>query len=212
MARASGCGPDGCGFESRRPPMRKIVLASASPRRKKLLEQIGLQFEVCVSNFDETEDPNLTPHELAKNLSLGKAKAVALRYKDAIVISADTFVSFKGAILSKPETKENAKLMLRLLSGRVHPIITGFTVLDTKTGKVVTRSVETKVYMKKLTDKEIGEYIETGEPLDKAGAYGIQERGVIFVEKIEGDYSNVVGLPLYELVRELNKFGVKVMQ
>ena len=161
--------------------VRKIVLASGSPRRKKLLEQIGLEFEVCVSNFDEKENPNLKTHELAKNLSLGKAKDVAPKYKDAIIISADTFVSFKGAVLSKPETKEKAKQMLRLLSGKAHPIITGFTILDTKTGKTVSKSVETKVYIKKLTDKEIEEYIKTGEPLDKAGAYGIQEKGAVFV-------------------------------
>lgn len=191
--------------------MRKIVLASGSPRRKKLLEQIGLEFEVCVSNFDEKENPNLTPHELARNLSLGKAKDVAPKYKNAIVISADTFVSFNGVVMSKPETKEKAKQMLRLLSGNTHPIITGFTILDTKTGKTISKSVETKVYMKKLTNEEIDEYIKTGEPLDKAGAYGIQERGAMFVEKIEGDYSNVVGLPLYELVNALNKFGVKVI-
>src|SRR3989344_8421951 len=191
--------------------MRKIVVASASRRMKKLLEQIGLQFEVCVSNFDEKEGSNLTPHELAKNLSLGKAKEVASKYKNAIIISADTFVSFKGAILSKPETKENARQTLKLLSGRAHPIITGFTILDTRTGKTVSKSIETKVYMKKLTDEEIEGYIKTGEPLDKAGAYGIQERGAMFVEKIEGDYSNVVGLPLYELVEELKKFGIKVI-
>src|SRR5258706_6572150 len=151
--------------------MRKIVLASSSPRRKKLLEQIGLDFEICVSNFDERENPNLTPHELARDLSLGKARNVALKYKNAIIIAADTFVSFEGKVLSKPETKENAEKMLQLLSGKVHPVITGFTILDTKTGKIVSESVETKVYMKKLTNEDIEKYIKTEEPLDKAGAY-----------------------------------------
>lgn len=191
--------------------MRKIVLSSGSPRRKKLLEQIGLKFEVCVSNFEEKEDPRLTPYELAINPSLRKAKNVAAKYKNAIIISADTFVSFKNNVLGKPVTQENAKKMLHMLSGKSHSIITGFTIIDTKTVKTISRSVETKVYMKKLTNEDIEEYIKTGEPLDKAGAYGIQEKGAVFVTKIEGDSSNVVGLPLYELVKELNKVGVKVI-
>lgn len=191
--------------------MRKIVLASASPRRKKLLEQIGLRFEICASSFNEENVHALAPHDLVEELSLGKALNVAQKYKDAIIVAADTIISFKGEILGKPETEENARQMLRHLSGSAHSIITGFTILDTKTGKNISKSVETKVYIKKLADEEIDVYIKTGESLDKAGAYGIQEKGAIIVEKIEGDYSNVVGLPLFELVRELNKFGVRVI-
>lgn len=190
--------------------MRKIVLASASPRRKKLLEQIGLRFIVEVSSYEEFDDAKLNPYTLAKKQSLGKAKAVAKNHKDAIIIAADTFVSFDGKVLSKPVTKSNAKKMLSLLSGKPHPIITGFTILDTKTGKTVTKTVETKVYMKKLTDKEINAYVNSGEPLDVAGAYAIQEKGALFVEKIVGDFYNIVGLPIYSVVSELKKFGVLI--
>lgn len=191
--------------------MQQIILASASPRRKKLLEQMGLRFKVVVSDYEEIEDEKIDPHLLAKRLSLGKAKAVAKKHKNAIIIAADTFVSFRGKIMSKPVTKKVAKDMLRLLSGKSHTILTGFTILDSKTGKVVTKSVESKAYMKKLTEKEIAAYVATGEPLDKAGAYGIQERGALFVEKIEGDYFNIVGLPIFSLAQELKKFGVEVM-
>lgn len=172
---------------------------------------MGLRFKVVVSDYEEIEDEKIDPHLLAKRLSLGKAKAVAKKHKNAIIIAADTFVSFRGKIMSKPVTKKVAKDMLRLLSGKSHTILTGFTILDSKTGKVVTKSVESKAYMKKLTEKEIAAYVATGEPLDKAGAYGIQERGALFVEKIEGDYFNIVGLPIFSLAQELKKFGVEVM-
>lgn len=191
--------------------MRKVVLASGSPRRKKLLEQIGLEFEVCVSNFDEKENATLPPHDLVKKLSREKAKIVSKKYKDAIIISADTLVSFKNKILGKPLTDTGATQMLSLLSGNPHIIITGFTILDTKTGKTISQSVETKVYMKKLTNEEIKDYVKTGEPHDKAGGYGIQEKGAVLVAKIEGDFSNVVGLPLSALVAELKKFKIKII-
>lgn len=190
--------------------MRRIILASASPRRKKLLEQLGLKFKVSVSNFEEKIDKKLDPHILAKKLSLGKAKDVAKKFQNAIIIAADTFVTFEGEILGKPNDKKDARRMLKLLSGTAHSIITGFTIMDSDTGRYVSKSVETKVYLKRLTDKEIDSYIKTGEPLDKAGAYGIQEKGAIFVEKIEGDFYNVVGLPIFELSKELKKFNILI--
>ena len=191
--------------------MKKIILASGSPRRKKLLEQLGLKFEIKTSNFEEKIEPNLNPHTLVKKQSRGKAKNVAKLYKNALIIAADTMVYLNGKYIGKPITEKNARNALQQLSGKKHLIISGFTIIDTLTNKTITKSVETKVYFKKLTLKEIDDYIKTGEPLDKAGAYGIQEKGAIFVEKIEGDYFNVVGLPIFALVTELKKFDVKIM-
>lgn len=190
--------------------MRKIILASASPRRKVLLKQIGLNFEVVVSNFEEKIEDNLKPVDLAKKFSLQKAKDVAKNYDDAIIIAADTFVVLGNEILGKPKNKELARKMLEKLSGKAHLVITGFTIIDTKSGKTVTKSVESKVFMKKLTKEEIDAYVNTGEPLDKAGAYAVQEKGGLFVEKIEGDFFNVVGLPIFTLMQGLKKFGVNI--
>jgi septum formation protein len=191
--------------------MKRIVLASASPRRKELLEQIGLQCEVEPSNYDEEIASVSEPHEMAKKLSLGKARAAARKHRNAIIIAADTFVVFGDRILGKPRTDSEARKMLRALNGQAHSVITGFTVLDTETGKVVSRSVETRVDMRKLTLEEIESYVRTKEPLDKAGGYAIQGRGAVLVERIEGDYSNVVGLPLSALADALREFGIKVL-
>ena len=188
--------------------MKRIVLASASPRRKELLEQIGLQFEIEPSNHDEELHHDLTPHEMARALSIEKAQVVASKYKDAIIIAADTFIVIGERIIGKPHTDEEAREMLAFLSGKSHLVITGYTVLDTDEGKQVTNSVETTVYMKTLTSGEVESYIATGEPIGKAGAYAIQGLGAAFVEGIEGDYSNVVGLPLNALATSLKEFGV----
>jgi len=191
--------------------MRRIVLASASPRRKQLLEQIGLRFEVEPSDYEEDIAPGSEPHEMAKKLSLGKARAAALKHRKALIIAADTFVVFGDRILGKPRTNAEAREMLRALNGQAHSVISGFTILDTETGKVVSRSVETRVHMRKLTLREIDSYIRTEEPLDKAGGYAIQGRGAVLVERIEGDYFNVVGLPLSALADALREFGIKVL-
>lgn len=192
--------------------MKKIILASQSPRRKALLKQIGLDFEVIVSSFEEKIDKNLKPGELAEKFSLEKAKDVAKRQKNAIIIAADTFVVLGNEILGKPKTKELAKKMLEKLSGKAHLVITGFTIIDTKSGKTVTKSVESKLFMKKLTKEEIDTYVNTGEPLDKAGAYAVQEKGGLFIKKIEGDFFNVVGLPIFAVTWELKKFGINILQ
>lgn len=191
--------------------MRKIILASKSPRRKALLNNIGLKFTVEVSNIEEKININIKPQKTAEKLSLEKARQIAKKHKDAIIIAADTFVVYKNKILGKPETEKNAEKMLKLLSGKQHLVITGFTIIDTKSGKTVTKSDETKVYMKKMTSGEIDAYIKTKEPLDKAGAYAVQEKGGIFVEKIEGDFLNVVGLPVFKLTSELKKFNVRIL-
>lgn len=158
---------------------KKIVLASASPRRKELLELIGLQFKVDPGDYKEDMNLKLSPHELARALSLEKAKSVAGKYNNAIIIAADTFVIIREQILGKPHTEEEAKRMLMLLDGATHLVITGFTILDTDTGKKISRSVETKVTFKNLTEKEIDAYVKTKEPLNKAGAYAIQGLGSI---------------------------------
>jgi len=193
------------------PENRTIILASASPRRKELLKLTGLKFEVDPADHAEDMNLKLSPNELARFLSLEKAKSVAGKYGDAIIIAADTFVVIGGKILGKPHTDEKAKRMLGLLEGRTHSVITGFTVLDTGSGKKLSRSVETRVTFRKLTKKEIDTYVKTKEPLDKAGAYAIQGLGSILIKKIEGDYFNAIGLPLCALVESLTEFGVQIL-
>ncbi len=191
---------------------RTIILASASTRRKELLEMTGLQFKIDPGDYMEDMNLKLSPHELAKFLSMEKAKSVAGRYDNAIIIAADTFVIIKGRILGKPHTEEEARKMLELLGGATHSVITGFTVLDTKTGKKISKSVETRVTFKELTEKEIDAYVKTKEPMGKAGAYAIQGLGSIIVKRIEGDYFNVIGLPLCPLAECLKEFGIRILE
>lgn len=191
--------------------MKKIVLASASPRRKEILSITGLPFFVDPSGYEEELDHTVNPHDLAKDLSQGKALNIAGKYRNALIIAADTFIVFNGRLLGKPHTRAEAQKMLILLNGRSHSVITGYTVLDTSTGKKITRSVETTVWFKKMSRAQIDAYVKTGEPLDKAGAYAIQGLGAMIVKKIEGDYMNVVGLPLSDLAESLKKFGIKVL-
>lgn len=190
--------------------MKRIILASASPRRKELLEHMGLKFEVEPSHYQEETYLELRPHERAKIISLEKAKAVAQKHPNAIIIAADTIVLFRGKMLGKPHTEAEAKEMLSMMNGRSHSVITGFTIVDTENNKTVTKSVATKVYFKKLTPGEIEAYVKSKEPLDKAGAYAIQGLGSVLVARIEGDYSNVVGLPLSALAEALKEFGINI--
>ncbi len=191
--------------------MKKIILASASPRRKEILKKAGLKFKVDESDYEEKMDAVIGPHELAALHALGKAKAVAVKHGDAIIISADTIVVLKNRVFGKPRSKKEAREMLRILSGRAHTVITGYTIMDTGSGKKLTRWVESKVFFKRLTNDEIDAYIESGEPLDKAGAYGVQGLGAVIVRKIEGDFFNVMGLPLSSVAKDLRKFGIKVL-
>jgi septum formation protein len=191
--------------------MKRIILASASPRREELLEKIGLKFEVEPSNYAEDMRSELSPDELAKSISLEKAKVVASKHKNAIVIAADTFIVFRGKIMGKPDTEAEAIKMLMTLRGKSHSVITGFTILDTDRNKVLTKSVETIIHIKNLTPEEIDVYVKSKEPLDKAGAYAIQGLGSVIVERIEGDYFNVMGLPLSALAEGLKEFGVRIL-
>ena len=190
---------------------RTIILASASPRRKEILEKTGLKFKVDESDYEEKTDPGLKPHDLARFLSREKARDVARRHRNALVIAADTIVVLRGRLFGKPRNEEHAKEMLKALSGKAHSVITGFTIIDTAGKKELSRSVESKVFFKRLSADEIEAYIRSGEPLDKAGAYGIQGLGAVMVKKIEGDFFNVMGLPLDALAESLKKFGVNVL-
>ena len=189
---------------------KTVVLASSSPRRRELLENIGLKFRVDAAEINEDHGRRLKPAELAKIISLEKARAAASRHPDCIIIAADTFGLLNSEIMGKPADENEACLMLGRLSGKCHRVVTGFTILDTETGQAVSKAVETRVYFRKLDSQEIETYVKTGEPLDKAGAYAIQGLGALLVERIEGDYYNVIGLPLSALARELKGFGVKL--
>lgn len=187
----------------------KLVLASQSPRRRELLQQMGFQdFEVLPAIGAEVADPALPPEQYAEQLALHKAREVASRCgEDALVIGADTIVVLDGHILGKPKNAASALQMLTALSGRKHTVYTGVCVIHGS--EVDLRHEATKVTVCALTEREILAYIATGEPMDKAGAYGIQGRGALLVEKIEGDYYNVVGLPICCLNRMLGRFGVQ---
>ena len=191
--------------------MKEIVLASASPRRLELLKQIGLEFSVFPSDIDERIDIDSTPEEAVQSLSFRKAVDVAGKLQNSpLVIGADTIV-FKDSILGKPENEDHAFRMLKMLQGGWHEVITGITVIDSSNGNHLSGYEKTRVKMRKLSDGMISSYIHTGEPLDKAGAYGIQGMGALLVEKIEGCYFNVVGLPLLKLSLMLEKFGVNIL-
>lgn len=188
--------------------MKRIILASASPRRKELLEQLGLRFDVEPSYCQEEIDDQQEPLELAKSLSVRKAKAVGNKNAGAIIIAADTFVVLGERIIGKPNSLAEAKEILTELNGRSHSVITGFTILDTSNGKIVSQSVETKVYIKELSLEEIDAYVETQESMGKAGAYAIQGLGAAIIDRIEGDYFNVMGLPVDAVVDALKQFDI----
>ena len=194
--------------------MKKIILASASPRRREILENLGLKFDIAVSGADETKlstdiEPRLYVQEMALLKASETGKAIG-KSKDTLLISADTIVLTDGEILGKPKDKEDAFSMLSKLSGKTHEVITGFCVMDLGSGKAVCKAEVTKVEFKDLLPKVIESYIESGEPMDKAGSYGIQGKGGILVKKIDGDYFNVVGLPVSSLTDVLiNDFSVK---
>ena len=184
----------------------EIILASQSPRRKEILSLLEKPFKIMVSDADETVEEGLPPYFIAESLSLKKAAAVAKNIDtDAIVIGADTIVVADGKILGKPKDAEDASLMLSTLSGKWHEVISGVTVFRTTDAKSESFFVSTKVKFCELSPAEIADYVATGEPCDKAGAYGIQGLGSKFVEEIQGDYFNVVGLPLSRLYQVLKK-------
>lgn len=189
-----------------------IILASQSPRRKELLERMGItEFKTISPDIDERAFDGLSPAELVETLSREKSRAVAERAGDeALVIAADTVVALDGAILGKPEDETDAFKMLTLLSDVRHQVYTGVTVR--RGSECVTEHEVTDVSFRELSEVEIERYISTGEPMDKAGAYGIQGYGALLVEAISGDYYNVMGLPVCRLGRILARFGVDCLQ
>ena len=181
----------------------KLILASASPRRRELLQQIGLEYEVLVSETQENTDPSWEPYRVVEELSARKAEAVRAQAKDRWIIGADTVVACDGRVLGKPKNRENALEMLSLLQNRTHEVYTGVTIL-TPEGERRTFHECTKVTFAPMSREEIEEYVATGDPMDKAGSYGIQGFCARYIKKIEGDYQNVVGLPVSRLYRELS--------
>lgn len=183
-----------------------MILASASPRRKEILENFGFSFKTIVKNIDETSNKTRAEEKILE-IAEKKAKAAAIDFPDENVIGADTVVVVDGKILGKPKDEKEAFSMLKSLSGRSHEVITAFSFININKNISYSDYEITKVYFKNLTDDEINWYINTKEPMDKAGAYGIQGKGAFFVEKIEGDFFSVMGFPLGKFVRFLNKTG-----
>ena len=186
---------------------RPIILASQSPRRIRLLRLLGIPFTVQASGVDERIDERISPEDVVRQLSLEKAKAVAAPLRAGIVIGADTIVVLDKKILGKPTSKEEATAMLSLLSGRTHTVFTGFALVDVETKKSYIDYEKTKVTFRRLEAEEIRDYVQSGSPMDKAGAYGIQDDyGAVFVEKIEGCFYTVVGFPLSKFYVAFNGF------
>lgn len=193
--------------------MARFILASQSPRRRELLTQIGVkQFDILVPEADESYDPTLTPQEIVS--SICRKKAVAARAlagdDEAIIITADTMVFLDGLRLGKPRDEADAAAMLRALSGRTHEVCTGVSIVQGE--KIITEAETTAVTFRFLTDAEIAAYIRSGDPMDKAGSYGIQGKPALFVKGIEGCYFNVMGLPLHLLGQMLRRFGVDLFE
>jgi septum formation protein len=186
----------------------RLILASASPRRRELLQRAGLDFTVVPSHADEEVQPAEPPAEYALRVAHEKALDVAKRHPGSWILGADTIVEIDGKILGKPLDEADGQRMLRLLSGRVHRVMTAFVLLNGN-GQVYTRQVATsEVTFKPLSDEQICVYLATGEPFDKAGAYAVQGRGATLVERVNGSYTNVVGLPLDEVLTALHSAGL----
>jgi septum formation protein len=188
--------------------MHNLILASSSPRRKELLENLQLQFITSSSEVDESFEPGLPPEKVVVELAQRKATAVFREYPDSYVIGSDTIVSADGKILGKPKDKAEAFQMLRQLSGKSHNVYTGVSIIAPE--KSVAFYEKTEVIFWELSDEEINWYVQSGEPFDKAGSYGIQGLGSMFVKQISGDYFAVVGLPVSRTIRELKKAGFQL--
>ena len=189
--------------------MTKIILASSSPQRENLMKQLGVNFEIIPSNFDEDSVKKIAPKEYVKKLAKCKAGFVADAQNEGVIIGVDTVISFGDEIIGKPKNKEDAAKTLRKLSGKTHNVISGICVINKYSNKIVTKAVVTKVKFRKLNEKLIKQYIDSKEPLNKAGSYGIQGKGAILIEAVNGDYYNIVGLPLTTLAKILE--GMKVI-
>lgn len=205
----------------------RLILASGSPRRKELLEQIGAKFEILPAKGEEVITSTV-PAQVVMELSAQKAEEVAGRYREelggenqsaskgeqaVVILGADTVVAYENKILGKPKNEEDAVRMLQMLSSHTHSVFTGVTLVIEKQGKKEKQSffAETKVTMYPMTEQQIHAYVATGEPMDKAGAYGIQGKCAVYIEKIVGDYNNVVGLPIALVYQNLEKSGIEIL-
>jgi len=191
---------------------QKIILASTSPRRHELAKTMGLDFEVVPSKFEEDMSLKLSPEKLVMELAFGKANDVAKRFNEGIIIGCDTIVAVGKKVLGKPKSEKDAFKMLKSYSGKSHKVLSGIAIIDCKTKKYIKDFETTKVYFTKLSDKEINSYIKTKEPMDKAGAYGIQDLSSIFIKKIDGCYFNVVGFPVHLIYKSLQKFNINIFE
>ncbi len=198
--------------------MRKLILASASPRRKELLEQVGAVFEIIPARGEEVITKEL-PQDVVMELALQKAREVAdsvegqeTSIEEVIILGADTVVAYDGRILGKPKDRTDAVGMLTQLSGNTHSVYTGVAVIvkEKEAEQIFNFYEETKVTMYPMSEAEIEAYVDTGEPMDKAGAYGIQGKCAIYIEKIAGDYNNVVGLPIARIYQEMSQLGIEI--
>lgn len=194
--------------------MYQIVLASKSPRRIELLKEIGLKFVTFDPGFeektgleDEAEDKK-SAKEIALHNAIGKAKNASTHFKNSIIIGVDTVGESHGHILGKPKDREDACRLIRLISGTTHKVVSAVCLINTVSGKTISATSETLVTMEKMDEEEIRQYVDSGEGDDKAAAYAIQGKGALYIEKINGDYFNVVGLPIYTLKKLLKEFGV----
>lgn len=192
--------------------MKRIILASQSKPRKELMKQLGIPFEVVVSDYEEDHSLSNNPYELVKLLALGKAKDVAKKVKNAIIIGADSMVLFNDRLIGKPKNKEEAYDMIKELCGNTHILITGLAVIDTEKNIEETVHCESKITFRKLTEEEINSYLNSFDCTKFAGAYAIEHKAMLFTEKIEGSYTNVVGLPMEKLAVILKKLGVNVFE
>lgn len=185
----------------------KLILASSSPRRARLLRQVGIPFRTMEVDVDEGFSEELSPADYVVSLAERKARSAASKLREGIVLAADTIVLFQGKIMGKPKDAEEAKKMLCRLSGNTHQVYTGLALIDVGKGSMATGYEVTKVKFHPLSADFIASYVETGEPLDKAGAYGVQRRGALLVERVDGCFYNVVGLPLSKLLTLLQELG-----
>ena len=187
----------------------EIILASGSPRRRELLNTLGLSFTVCPAKGEENAPEGAGPAEIVKALSRAKAAEVSRQFAGELIIAADTIVYLDGRVLGKPKDEADARAMLASLSGRAHEVYTGVTVI---LGEDTLCEAEcTKVFFRELSAEEIDAYVASGDPMDKAGAYGIQGKASLMVERLEGDYFNVMGLPLCRLGKMLKTIGVRLL-
>jgi septum formation protein len=190
------------------PPRKRIVLASGSPRRRELVKMIGLEFELAVPEIHEGSVPTSRPSSFVVELALAKALSLAHKFPNAVILGADTVVVLDGRVLGKPRDLRDARTMLHTLSGKTHMVYTGLALVDVPTGLRETCCEKSLVTMTDITDEEIDSYLATGEPMDKAGSYGIQGFGAVFIKHIDGCFFNVMGLPvarLYDMLKRLSR-------